>query len=133
MRFDGKAEENLEAAERLMPDDESGSAEAWPNAAASRAYYAAYLAVADVAQRRGIPFTSEDPDYYRHRTFPADATRWGILDEDSRDDLELLRNLRVKADYEEDHVDRHEATLAIGMARTLVRVLSDSKGSRNVD
>ena len=38
VRFDQKARENLEAAERLLPDDESGESDAFLNAAASRAY-----------------------------------------------------------------------------------------------
>ena len=40
MRFDEKARENLEAVDRLLPDD-TGDREPLLNAAASRAYYAA--------------------------------------------------------------------------------------------
>lgn len=53
--LDEKARENLEAAERLLQDDEGR--ECLPNAVANRAYYAAYLAVAHVAQRSSLPFT----------------------------------------------------------------------------
>ena len=72
MRFDEKARENLEAAERLLPD-ESGHMDALSNAAASRAYYAAYLAIADNAQQRRRSYTDLASTYYRHDSFPDDA------------------------------------------------------------
>ena len=52
--------ETLTAMMRLLPDEDGR--EGLHNAAASRAYYAAYLAVAHVAQREGIDFTAEDKD-----------------------------------------------------------------------
>lgn len=54
MEFDEKARENLEAVERLRPSDD-GSLLCLANAVANRAYYAAYHAVAHVAQPRGWP------------------------------------------------------------------------------
>jgi uncharacterized protein (UPF0332 family) len=119
VRFDEKARENLEAAERLLPDDESGELEALLNAAASRAYYAAYLAVADRAQLRGAPFT-DDRRYYRHDTLPRDAVEWGIIDWDEREVLETLLSWRIKADYREDQVERDEASQALDHARSLM-------------
>ena len=52
MRLDEKARENLEAAERLL-DTRDGEVSQSFNPAASRAYYAAYLATADLAQLGG--------------------------------------------------------------------------------
>lgn len=121
-----KARENLEAATRLA-GDESGDNDYLPNAAASRAYYAAYLAVAHRAQARGRGFTAEATDYYRHDRLPEDAWRWGILDEDGREVLEWLRNMRIKADYHEDNVDFDEASEAIEQAAVLLeRLLAEA-------
>ena len=68
VRLDEKARENLEAADRLLTTDAD-----LPlcNAAASRAYYAAYQAVADRAQENGVSFTGEAVDYYRHDSLPS--------------------------------------------------------------
>lgn len=122
MRFDEKARENLEAAERLLPD-EDGLLDVLANAAASRAYYAAYLAVADAAQRRRRPFTDRDTSYYRHDTLPDEAVLWRILGEDQSDDLRWLRDLRIKADYYEDQVSFAEASQAFEVAANFVEVL----------
>jgi hypothetical protein len=72
MRLDEKARENLEAVERLVSTGD-GNCLPLSNAAASRAYYAAYLAVADRAQRDGRVFDSARSDYYRHDTLPDHA------------------------------------------------------------
>jgi hypothetical protein len=117
LAFDEKAFENLEAVGRLQPGE--GGREGLHNAAASRAYYAAYHAVAHVAQRDGIEFTSER-SYYRHDTLPDDARGWGILDEEQRLDLWELQNLRIKADYHEAPVELEEADRAEMLARGLV-------------
>ncbi len=119
VEFDGKARENLEAVERLLPDD-SGELDALSNAAASRAYYAAYLAVAHAAQRSRRDFTHDDRDYYRHDRLPEDAHQWGLVDADGSDDLRWLYGLRVKADYFEDHVSLEEASQAFDVAKRLV-------------
>jgi uncharacterized protein (UPF0332 family) len=126
VRFDEKARENLEAVERLLPD-ESGLMEALSNAAASRAYYAAYLAIADNAQQRRRGYTDRASTYYRHDSFPDDARAWGILDHDESDDLRWLYNLRIKADYYEDQVSHEEASQAFDVARELLNsALGDS-------
>lgn len=119
MEFDEKARESLEAVDRLLPDD-AGDRDCLPNAVANRAYYAAYLAVAHVAQKRSMPFTSGTFDYYRHDTFPTEAARHGILDDAGRDDLDYLRNVRVKADYSEDPVELEEADQVAEIAKRLV-------------
>ena len=62
-------------------------------------------------------------DYYRHDTLPESALRWGILDADLSDDLALLRDRRVKADYWEDNVDIEEASDAVDIAKQFVALL----------
>ena len=73
MEFDEKARENLEAVERLRAD-EDGVKLYLANAVANRAYFAAYHAVAHVAQERGI-------DFHGRRLLPARPRRsphaWG--------------------------------------------------------
>jgi uncharacterized protein (UPF0332 family) len=122
MRLDEKARENLEAVERLVSTGH-GNLLPLSNAAASRAYYAAYLAVADCAQRGGRDFDSPRSEYCRHDTFPDNALRWTILDADSRDDLCWLRDLRVKADYWEDQVSYDEASEAADVAKQFIALL----------
>src|SRR5262245_47852368 len=112
--LDEKARESLEAAERLLQDD--GGRECLPNSVANRAYYAAYLAAAHVAQQRGIAFTSARGEYYRHDSFPNDASRNGILDQKGARDLRKLYGMRVMADYHEDTVDIEQANLAVETA-----------------
>lgn len=119
MRFDEQARENVQAAERLLPDDE-GEREALPNASASRSYYGVYLAVADRAQQAQRPMTSSDRGWYRHDELPEDALAWGLLDLDARDDLTWLYGLRIKADYLEDQVSHEEASLALEVAQRMV-------------
>jgi uncharacterized protein (UPF0332 family) len=120
MRFDEKARESLEAVERLLPDEEGR--DPLSNAAASRAYYAVYLAVADGAQRRRRDFTGQRADYYQHDRLPSDAVAWGILDHEHGEDLRWLYGLRVKADYQEDQISLEEASEAFDVAQKLVAV-----------
>lgn len=119
LEFDEKAQENLEAVDRLLPDEEGR--DGLSNAAASRAYYAAYHAVAHVAQREGRRFTKDD--YYRHDTLPDEAFVWGILDDEQRLDLQQLLGLRIKADYDDAPVELDEADQARQLARALVERL----------
>jgi len=122
--FEEKAWENLRAAEHLLPTDEDDSLVGqFPNAAASRAYYAAYLAVAHRAQADARTFNSADKDYYTHHELPDRARAWGLLDEDGCERLELLLGTRVKADYLEDHVSILEADGAVEIAQLLVSQL----------
>lgn len=119
MRFDEKARENLEAAARLLPS-EDGLLEALANAAASRAYYSAYLAIAHEAQRRRRAYTDGAATYYRHDTLPDKAFAWRLIDDDQRDNLRWLRDLRIKADYYEDQVSLEEASEAFDVASGLL-------------
>ena len=125
--FEDKARENLRAAQHLLPesedlDDDDDALGTFPNASAARAYYAAYLAVAHRAQAAQRTFTS-DKDYYKHDELPDQAQRWGLLDGDGCDSLEHLRDLRLKADYWEEHVTVVEAAEAASIAEGLVEQL----------
>jgi hypothetical protein len=102
MQLQEKAIENLEAAERLL-DTRDGELEPLNHAAASRAYYAAYGAVADRVLRSGRPLPAGG--YFKHGSFPEDAFHDGFLTSELREMLVWLRDLRVKADYEEDQVN----------------------------
>lgn len=119
MRFDEKARESLEAVERLLPDEDGR--DPLSNAATSRAYYAAYLAIADEAQRRRRDFTGQRADYYQHDRLADDAVAWGILDHEHGEDLRWLYGLRLKADYFEDQVSLDEASQAFDVAQALVQ------------
>jgi uncharacterized protein (UPF0332 family) len=120
-----KARENLEAAERLLPDE--AGRDGLLNAAASRIYYAAYLAVADRALQNGSAFTDSGRSYFRHDRLPRDARSWGILDEEGAEELEILHSLRIRADYLEDQVGFDEASLAYDGAERLVsRMLGEA-------
>lgn len=119
LEFDEKAREGLEAVERLLPDEDGR--DCLGNSVANRAYYAAYHAVAHLAQRK-FPFTSEK-DYYKHDSFPEDAWRHGILDDEGRKHLKRLYGMRIKADYREDPVELEEADRMAVLARKLVKGL----------
>jgi len=124
MDWSEKAQENLQAADRLLPGD---NAEVDPclNASVSRSYYAAYLAVATKAAAQELSFTGED--YYRHDSFPEEARACGILDNNDSAKLEVLLSRRIVADYNEDSVDIEEADDALNLAKELVqKILGDS-------
>ena len=110
-----KAEENLEAARQMLPSDENGW-DGFNNAAASRAYYATYLVIVEIARRRGIPYTNQETGYFVHATLPEDAFHWGILGETTRRRLRILQDLRVKADYHSESCDSTEAFDAVDKA-----------------
>jgi len=118
--LDAKARENLEAAERLLQDDDGR--DCLPNAVANRAYYAAYLAVAHEAQRLRVPFTS-DQHYYRHKKLPELAAGCGILDRQNAAALRWLYASRVKADYTDESVGFEDANKAVETAKHLLERL----------
>jgi uncharacterized protein (UPF0332 family) len=124
VRLDEKARENLEAAERLLPDD-SGLVDALSNASASRAYYAAYLAIADTARQQDRDYTGKGSIYYRHDSLPDDARAWRIISPDECELLRWLYHLRIKADYLEDQVSLEEASYAVERARRLLDAALD--------
>jgi len=123
MRFDEKARENIEAADRLLSRSEDGLSDPLANASVSRAYYAAYHAVADCAQQSGVAFDSREANYYVHDKLPAMAFHRQIIGLDECEDLSWLYGLRVKADYAEEYVDNEEASEAAEVARQLVQRL----------
>lgn len=115
-----KAWENLAAA-RVLLDEEDPC----PNAAASRAYYAAYHACWHAMNASGIPTPEVRPGvyYFLHEPLPADALGVGVLDERASEDLEWLINLRVVADYLEDELTVDVVRRAVEKATRLVRRL----------
>ena len=123
MDWSEKAQENIQAAGRLLHNDDY-EVDPCLNASVSRSYYAAYLAVATKANAQHCSFTGND--YYRHDSFPAEALAWGILDEDDRTKLELLYSRRIVADYHEESVDIAEANTALDWANELVLKLLDN-------
>lgn len=116
--LDEKALENIEAAERLLPDEDGR--DALPNAAASRAYYAAYLAIAYRAMCWGYRFTDRSGTYYRHDTLPEDAVAWGVLDPRLAARLRELYHLRLAADYAARGVSLESASEAYDVSRAIV-------------
>jgi uncharacterized protein (UPF0332 family) len=94
-----KAWENLAAARVLLEIEEP-----CPNAAASRAYYAAYHACWHAMNEVGIPTPEVRPGvyYFLHEPLPGDALAVGVLDRHASKELSWLVDLRVAADYAVD-------------------------------
>lgn len=115
-----KAWENLAAA-RVLLDVEDPC----PNAAASRAYYAAYHACWHAMNEAGIPTPEVRPgvSYFLHEPLPGDAIRVGVLDRQAGEVLTWLANLRVAADYVVDDVTVELVRDALAMATVFVRRL----------
>ena len=123
-RWKRKARENLEAAERLLGGDPC------PNAAASRAYYAAYQACWEMLRRRGIepPEVRPEKRYFPHRELPGLTLRHGVLDTEAASDLRFLETARVSADYDDvGSLDVATARTAIECAAGIVRGLGDAE------
>jgi hypothetical protein len=68
-----------------------------------------------------VPFGSSG--YFKHDELPSTARQHGVLTDDESDDLIVLRDRRVKADYFEDDVDLDEANQAHKIASELVQGL----------
>jgi uncharacterized protein (UPF0332 family) len=115
-----KAWENLAAA-RVLLDDEDPC----PNAAASRAYYAAYHACWHAMNEAGIPTPEVRPGvyYFQHEPLPYEARRVGILDTQASDVLTGLALMRVTADYLEDELTVEQVRTAVAQAATFIRQL----------
>jgi uncharacterized protein (UPF0332 family) len=113
-----KAWENLSAA-RVLLDVEDPC----PNAAASRAYYAAYHACWHAMNEAGIPTPEVRPgvSYFQHEPLPYVACRAGVLDTRLSEELGGLIELRVDADYLEQDVTVEEARDALAAATFIVR------------
>lgn len=113
-----KAKENFEAVDRLL-DTKEGELEPLSNAAASRAYYAAYQVVVDHVMRRGHQIPS-GAMHYRHDVLPDHAFHVQVLTRELRESLVWLRDLRVKADYLRDQVEYDEASAASDRAKQII-------------
>ena len=115
-----KAWENLSAARVLLEIEEP-----CPNAAASRAYYAAYHACWHAMNEAGIPTPEVRPGiyYFLHEPLPRDAVAVGVLDEQASDALDWLVQLRVGADYLVEELTAELARDALEMATSFVRRL----------
>ena len=113
-----KAWENLAAA-RVLLDDEDPC----PNAAASRAYYAAYHACWFAMNEAGIPTPEVRPGvyYFVHEPLSYETCQAGVLESWAGEWLFELRELRVAADYLEEDVTVDEAREALEAATTIVR------------
>jgi uncharacterized protein (UPF0332 family) len=121
-----KAWENLEAARLLLQGEDP-----CPNAAASRAYYAAYQACwAAMVRKKGIepPEVRPGSTYFRHPDLPHEAREAGVLNERESKVLADLCDLRVAADYYEDvDVTVEEVREALQRADPLVRRLLEDE------
>lgn len=123
--FEEKARENLDASERLLPDEDGR--EALCDAAVTRAYFAAYLAVAARVREAGIPYNDRKGTYYTHDQLPTIAQDEGIVGADGADVLDYLYGLRIKADYDDVLVTLEEASIAHEQASSLVRELLETR------
>ena len=121
MRLVEKAKENFEAVDRLL-ETRDGDVEPLANAAASRAYYAAYQVVVDRVVRTGrqVPAGAM---HYKHDVLPDHAFHFQILTHDLRESLIWLRDLRVKADYLQDQVEYDEASAAYDRAKQIIEAV----------
>ncbi|HZH12738.1 MAG TPA: hypothetical protein VE057_00100 [Archangium sp.] len=113
-----KAWENLSAARVLLDVEEPR-----PNAAAWRAYYAAYHACWHAMNEAGVPTPEVRPGvyYFPHEPLSLAACRSGILDARLSEGLLELIELRVSADYLEEDVTVAEAREALAAATVIVR------------
>ena len=112
-----RAYENLKAAAMLAKD-----ADVFPNAATTRAYYAAYLACWWQLNQKGerTPVTEDGDEYFPHKKIADLARRRCVLDDDLAEKLDYLRDQRVRADYYPDGVAPAEARAAVADAELLV-------------
>ncbi len=118
-----KAWENLAAARVLLDVEEP-----CPNAAASRAYYAAYHACWHAMNEAGIPTPEVRPGvyYFLHEPLPYEAYRAGVLDDRASEGLHELVRLRVSVDYLEEELTVARAREALETAMSIVqRVLGE--------
>ena len=115
-----KAWENLAAARVLLEVED-----ACPNAAASRAYYAAYHACWQAMNEAGIPTPEVRPGvyYFLHEPLPRDAVAAGVLDREASKVLGWLADVRVAADYVVDDVTVELVRQALEAATSFVQHL----------
>lgn len=114
-----KAQENLEAALVLLSQENP-----FPNAACSRAYYAAYQACWVAMVDAGVTVPADDGKaYFRHKDLPSQAREREVLTQDQQEDLEHLEATRINADYREDELTLEDARTIVALAEVLVPVL----------
>jgi uncharacterized protein (UPF0332 family) len=115
-----KAWENLAAARVLLEIEDP-----CPNAAASRAYYAAYHACWHAMNEAGIPTPEVRPGvyYFLHDPLPGDALEVGVLDRQAGKALRWLSELRVVADYLGDELTVELVKRALEKATAFVQRL----------
>lgn len=113
-----KAWENLAAA-RVLLDVEDPC----PNAAASRAYYAAYHACWHAMNEAGFPTPEvrRGIHYFMHDSLPYEALGAGVFDEQASEGLFNLRELRAAADYMEEELTVEHARKALELATAIVQ------------
>jgi uncharacterized protein (UPF0332 family) len=113
-----KAWENLTAARVLLEVEDP-----CPNAAASRAYYAAYHACWHAMNEAGIPTPEVRPGvyYFLHDPLPYEAHEAGVIDDPASQGLLDLRELRVAADYLDEELTVDHARKALETAKVIVQ------------
>jgi hypothetical protein len=96
-----------------------------PNAAATRAYYAAYHACWYALENQGYPVPNRNGKmYWPHDTFADETLRLGLLDDDESESLAALYSARVLADYFPDGLSPEQAReLAVSARAIIDRVL----------
>lgn len=122
-----KARENLSAAETLV-----GSSDPCPNAATSRAYYAAYQALWWKLEERGEEATDRrGVVYFRHDEVARLAQQVGLFDKHLAVLFDELREARTKADYyAADDCTQEEAQENVGSAQELIGALIGSEATQ---
>ncbi len=111
-----KALENIRAAKSLLE-----AAIPFPNAATTRAYYAAYHACWFRLSADG--YEPPPTGYWPHKFFADEILKAGIVNEDAADSVALLYSRRVIADYFPDDIDPEEALSLTREARSILRLL----------
>jgi uncharacterized protein (UPF0332 family) len=111
-----KALENIRAATSLL---EKGTP--FPNAATTRAYYAAYHACWSRLSADG--YEPPPSGYWPHKTFADEILKAGIVNEDTSESVAFLYSRRVIADYFPDDIDLEEALRLTAAARDVLHSL----------
>jgi|GEM_PF-2231957 len=115
-----KSCENLAAAGTLANLDDP-----CPNAATTRAYYAAYQAVWSKLEERNVPVPEVRPGvvYFKHDEVAPLAQEHRLFDQRLALRFEDLREARVKADYYLDGCTQDEAREHVQSAKMIVESL----------
>jgi uncharacterized protein (UPF0332 family) len=119
-RVERKACENLSAASTLANLEDP-----CPNAATTRAYYAAYQAVWSKLEENDVPVPEVRPgvEYFKHDEIGPLAQEYQLFDRGLAVLFEDLREARVKADYYADDCTQDEAREYVQNAKVIVESL----------